>query len=266
MSPAKRWMCVAIPVSGGWRVGLERVGALDRLLPRLGLLAEGAPVAIGFDAPIGLPHFFEAGHFPSFLRALDPADRFFTVCNEISEISREQPFYPRLPRAGMRRRDLLERLGLADGAELLRQCEERLGIQPAASPMFWTLGANQVGKGALRLWQELLLPALRGDEPPWLWPFDGALAGLLQPGRFVIAETYPANAMRQMELGMRGSKRRQSDRAAVADRFRALLLALRAEPDGDLAGQIASGFGSGADGEDRFDSLIGLIRMLQVDP
>lgn len=265
VSPAKRWMSLATPLAQGWHVTLEKVGDLPTLFARLRARAQGAPIVLGIDAPIGLPHAYLTAYpdFPSFLRARDPADPFFTVCEHAAEISHARPFYPRLPRAGMRRHDLLDRLGLT-ADQLLRHCERRTPTQPAAAPMFWTLGANQVGKGALCLWRDLLLPALHGDDPPALWPFDGPLATLLRPGRLAIAETYPANAMRELGILLKGSKRRQSDRAAVASTLEARLRDLNAAPDPALAAQIAHGFGPAQDGEDRFDSLIGLLRILQL--
>ena len=266
VAPAKRWMAVATPSGGGWRVRTEKVGDLDTFLPRLRNRAAGSAVALGVDAPIGLPTAYKRDHvdFPAFLRALLPGDRFFEVADAAADICLEQPFYPRRSPAGVRRRHLLDGLGLADGAQMLRQCERRLGTQPAASPLFWTLGANQVGKGALCLWRDLLLPAMHAPEPPLLWPFAGPLADLLQPGRVAVAETYPANAMRQMELGFVGSKRRQSDRRAVALALKTHLRDTAAEPDAALSARIDDGFGASGEGEDEFDSVIGLIRMLQV--
>ncbi|MDP9096177.1 MAG: hypothetical protein M3N26_06445 [Pseudomonadota bacterium] len=263
----KRWMCVATPHRFGWSVTIEKVGALDTLLARLRARAGAAPVALGVDAPIGLPASYRPAQqqgFPAFLGALTEDAPFFDVCDDAAEISPDRPFYPRRSRAGVRRHDLLERLGITNGEQLLRQCERKQGVQPAASPMFWTLGANQVGKGAICLWRDLLVPALRAPDPPSLWPFDGALADLLRPGRIAIAETYPANAMRQLNLGFKGSKRRQSDRRTVANALRAHLDALDATPDITLAAKLEDGFGTAAAGEDQFDSLIGLIRMLQI--
>lgn len=267
VAPTKRWMCVATPKRDGWTVAIEKVGGLDTLFARLRSRAGGAPIALGVDAPIGLPHAYHPPpheDFPAFLRALAPDAPFFDVADDPADISIARPFYPRRSRAGVRRHDLLERLGITAGEMLLRQCERKLGPQPAASPMFWTLGANQVGKGAICLWRDLLLPALHAPDPPLLWPFDGALADLLQPGRLAVAETYPANAMRQLGLDFKGSKRRQSDRRTVAAGLQAHLGTLDAAPNAILAGKLADGFGTAADGEDQFDSLIGLVRMLQI--
>lgn len=262
----KRWMCVATPRRAGWAVEIEKVGTLDTLFARLRSRADRAAIALGVDAPIGLPHAYRTAYadFPAFLRALAPEAPFFDVCDDPADISPARPFYPRRPRAGVRRHVLLDRLGISGGEQLLRHCERKLGPQPAASPMFWTLGANQVGKGAICLWRDLLRPALHAPDPPSLWPFDGTLADLLQPDRIAVAETYPANAMRQLGLAFRGSKRRQSDRRFVAASLCAHLHALDATPDATLSAKLQDGFGTAADGEDQFDSLIGLIRMLQI--
>ncbi|MDT7951279.1 MAG: hypothetical protein RQ966_07210 [Acetobacteraceae bacterium] len=266
IAAAKRWMSVATPAACGWTVSAEPVGDLDTLLPRLRARASGAPVALGVDAPIGLPASYphSTPDFPSFLAGLAATDPLFSVAEAASDISLARPFYPRRAHSGARRRDLLDALGLADGEQLLRQCERRSGAQPAASPLFWTLGANQVGKGAICLWRDLLLPALQAPTPPRLWPFAGSLESLLVPGGTVIAECYPADAARRMGLGLKGSKRRQSDRMAVAPTLRALLESYEAWPDAAMLASIDAGFGYRTDGEDPFDSLIGLIRMLQI--
>lgn len=42
-------------------------------------------------------------------------------------------------------------------------------------------------------WKEVLVPGLRDPAlDPAIWPFSGRLAELAQPGKLVIAETYPA--------------------------------------------------------------------------
>jgi hypothetical protein len=43
---------------------------------------------------------------------------------------------------------------------------------------FWTLGGNQVGKGALSGWKEFLRPA-RELTTVHIWPFDGSFEELL---------------------------------------------------------------------------------------
>jgi hypothetical protein len=53
-------------------------------------------------------------------------------------------------------------------------------------------------------------------------------------------------------------------RRATAPALRAAMAALRVEPDAALAADIAEGFGARPDGEDRFDSLIGLLGVIAV--
>jgi len=133
----------------------------------------------------------------------------------------------------------------------------------AACPLFWTLGGNQVGKAAIAGWHEVLIPAV-GRGTIAIWPFDGELDDLLAPGAVVVAETYSAEAYRQLRLELRGSKRSQSTRRAQEPR----LLDWAHERDvlltEDLRRQIASGFGDSPAGEDAFDAVAGLLGMLEV--
>ncbi len=147
---------------------------------------------------------------------------------------------------------------------LRRRCERATPTRPAACPLFWTLGANQVGKAAIAGWRDVLQPArARGAR---LWPFDGSLEQLAQSGAPVLAETYPAEAYRHVGVrfapGM--SKRRQEDQ-----RLAMVGLADHAARRGvrfgrELAARVAAGFGPSDGGEDAFDALIGLLGMLEV--
>jgi hypothetical protein len=182
------------------------------------------------------------------------------VCAGLEAVSAARPFYPLRGAAGMTRLAHAQALGLADAVALSRACDRATAERPAGAPVFWTLGANQSGKAAISAWRDMLLPALAGPHPPALWPFDGGLLDLLRPGRVVIAETYPAEAMRQLGLRMGGSKRRQADRAALAEPLEAAMAGLGA--CGELG--VGDGFGPDAAGEDRFDSVLGLLCVLQV--
>ncbi len=264
-------MTVAAGSPGGWSVAAPcPVGEVGSLLARLaaGLAAAGEAVALGVDFPLGLPRAYAGRHataadFPAFLRGLDARSSFFSVCDTLAEVSPARPFYPRRGAAGMTRLSHAAALGL-DAAGLSRVCDRATAERPAGAPLFWTLGANQSGKAAISGWRDLLLPALAGPCPPALWPFDGPLRALLRPGRAVVAETYPAEAMRQLGVRLRGSKRRQADRAALAVPLQTMLKGLRAKPHPALQAALADGFGADAAGEDRFDSLLGLMCVLAV--
>ena len=261
----KRWMCVAVPAGPGWMLRVEPVGALDTLLPRLVQEAGGAPVALGVDFPIGLPRAYAAtlpGTFPAFLRAAPPP--FFEVANTIADAGPHRPFYPRRGVAGMTRLSLAHALGLDSTAGLSRQCDRATSTRPAGAPLFWTLGANQTGKAAISAWLGLLRPALAGPSPPALWPFDGPFRSLLVPGRVTIAETYPAEAMRQLGLAMGGSKRRHGDRLTLMPGLRNAMAGLRAVPDPGLAALLTAGMGTDAAGEDRLDCVLGVLCVLRV--
>jgi len=260
-------MALALPIAGGWSVDVAPVGDVGMLLDRLRKL--GTPVALGVDFPIGLPRAYAARHasaadFPAFLRAIGPGDAFMQVCDTLEEVGPQRPFYPRRGQRGMTRLSHALALGLDDAAGLSRACDRATADRPAGAPLFWTLGANQTGKAAISAWRDLLAPALAGPDPPALWPFDGALLPLLHADRTVIAETYPAEAMRQLGLRMGGSKRRRADRLALQPALLGAMAALDAQPTPALAALTADGFGGDAAGEDRFDCVLGVLCVLLV--
>lgn len=271
VDPRKRWMTLARPRASGWSVAApEPVGALDSLLARLRRMAGGAAVALGVDFPIGLPRAYVQRHangaadFPSFLKQLAHQPEFFRVAASLGEIAADRPFYPARGVAGMTRLAHAAALGLGAASDLSRQCDRATPDRPAGAPLFWTLGANQTGKAAITAWRDLLLPALALPEPPRLWPFEGDFLPLLSKGGVVVAETYPAEALRHLGLKMGGSKRRQADRAALAPTLLAAMQALAARPLPALREAIGHGFGADAAGEDRFDSLLGVLCVLGV--
>ena len=264
-------MTVIRPAGGGgpaWRVAApEPVGDPATLLARLRARAGGDAVALGIDCPIGLPRAYAARHavqanFPSFLRALPEHLGFLDVAASLDEGSPCRPFYPARGAAGMTRLSHAHALGLPDAASLCRACDRATAHRPAGAPVFWTLGANQSGKAAISAWRDLLTPALHGAHPPRLWPFDGPFRSLLAPGRVTMAETYPAEAMRQLGLRMAGSKRRQADRAAYAPALTVAMARLGAVHE--MPEALRAGFGLDAAGEDRLDCLLGALCVLSV--
>ena len=261
-------MTVATGSPDGWAIEApEPVGDLATLLGRLA--ARGQPVALGVDFPLGLPRRYAARHaaepdFPAFLRGLARRPKFFAVCDTLAELTVDRPFYPRRGVAGMTRLSHAVALGLRDAAGLSRQCDQATVDRPAGAPLFWTLGANQSGKAAISAWRDLLLPAMATPNPPALWPFDGPLLSLLHPGRVAVAETYPAEALRQIGVRLVGSKRRQADRAQAAGPIMAVLTGLSATPRPGFQAALAAGCGADAAGEDRFDSVLGVLCLLGV--
>lgn len=254
--------------AGGFHIGApEPAPPPGDLATHLLARAGSAAVALGIDAPIGLPRRYAAqiAHtdFPAFLRALAPADPFFSVAPSLAEVALSRPFYPARPVAGLTRAAHAQALGLGGAEGLSRLCDRATHERPAGAPLFWTLGANQSGKAAISLWRDALCgaaahPALR------LWPFQGRLHTLLAPGLVALAETYPAQCLRGLGLRLTGSKRRQADRAGLATDLRAVMRSLHTRPSRALAQALADGFGHDAAGEDRFDSVLGVLGVIAV--
>lgn len=244
------------------------VGPVGDFLARLREEAAGGAVALGLDLPIGLPRAYAArrpeADFLDFLARLDAGAGFFRVCAELTEIGHERPFYPLRGLAGMTRAAHATALGLAGPAALSRACDRATAERPAGAALFWTLGANQSGKAALSAWRDMLIPALAAAAAVRVWPFAGPFRSLLAPGTVVLAETYPAEALRHLGLRLRGSKRRQADRMALAEPLRAAMVRLDTQPDAAMAAAVADGFGADAAGEDRLDCTLGALCVLNV--
>lgn len=265
--PRKRWVSIARRGADGWRAAAP-VPVGDPVALAGALIAEGAPVAIGLDLPLGVPRGFaqartEAG-FVDFLRGLVGRPDFFAVAPTLAEVSRDRPFYPARGVKGMTRAAHAAALGLADARGLSRLCDRATAERPAGAPVFWTLGANQSGKAAIAAWRDWLAPGLASGAPYAIWPFAGGIHALLARGRAVLAEVYPAEALRHCGLVLHGSKRVRADRAAIGQALLAAMDARRVAPCPALRAMVADGFGADAAGEDRFDSVIGLLGLIGV--
>lgn len=132
------------------------------------------------------------------------------------------------------------------------------------------MGPQQAGKGAIIGWRDMLAPALRAKAVS-IWPFSGALFDLFQPGRVVVAETYPAECYRHLGIALtakgadgRSGKRSQFSRQANADVLLNWAADSKIQLDDLLKAQLVDGFGATRDSEDRFDAVIGLFGMLNV--
>ncbi len=269
----KRWMALARRDGAVWHLAAPvPVGDPGTLLRRLrvpGSLAGTEAVLFGIDCPLGLPRAYAEAHdirmnFPNFLRGLARCPGFFRVCASLDEVGPERPFYPMRGRAGMTRAAHATALGLGPPQALHRVVDRATAERPAGAPPFWTLGANQSGKAALAAWRDMLVPALVDGAGISLWPFDGDLAGLLSSGMIVMAETYPAEALRHLGLRLAGSKRRRTDRAALAAGLHDAMARLGACAEPAMAASVDDGFGADTAGEDRFDCTLGLLCVLNV--
>ncbi len=271
IAPGKRWHAHAERSAEGWHVGVPvPVPASGDFLDRLFEAAAARSVLAGFDFPIGLPQAYAVrSGTPDFRSALSRFGAgewqdFYRVAAVPEEISLRRPFYPLAAAPGTSRASLVTGLGVARFDELLRVCERRTATRAAACALFWTLGPNQVGKGAIAGWREVVRPAL--DRGASLWPFDGSLAALASRRGLVMAEAYPAEACSIVGASFRRtqSKRRPSDRRAKAKDILQWAQPRRIDfsPDARLA--LLAGFGEDRAGEDRFDAFVGLLGMIEV--
>lgn len=118
-----------------------------------------------------------------------------------------------------------------------------------------------MGKAAIIGWREVIVPALGGDKPVVLWPFDGTLNDLLTPGNVVIAETYPAEYYGWfVNNGIKGKGRVEVRKRAAGDLLKWAAKA-DVELDPELKTNIEQGF---PEGDDAFDAVVGLFGMLEV--
>jgi 5-methylcytosine-specific restriction endonuclease McrA len=265
-----RWCARAVLGADGRYSASEPapVGDLNSLLKSLKAdVGEAGTVFAGFDFPIGVPvHFAErAGiaKFRQFLAQLGTGvwKDFYSVCEKPEEISVHRPFYPNQSKKGCSQQQLLDAHYAETMRGLLRDCERGGDGQRQACSLFWTLGANAVGKAALMGWEHVLVPAHQ-DDSVLLWPFDGKMESLFEPGRTVIAETYPAECYSWFPGEPLEGKTSLDSRK----RFGKNLLSWAQESDVGieprLRDAIEAGFPDGED--DAFDAAVGLFGMLQV--
>jgi hypothetical protein len=254
------------------------VDALDQFHAQLKLeTKKGACLLVGFDFPIGLPLAYASRvGIRDFLEALAGFGQgewgeFYSVAERVEQIHLRRPFYPARP-GGTRREHLVTRLGVADFNDLRRRCELPRLERRAACPLFWTMGAQQVGKAAICGWREVLTPGLQDpDLEAAIWPFHGPLADLLCPGRVIFAETYPAEYYSDVLADpdstgnyTRFSKRNPQTLQGFAANMLRWINSHDLELDPGLLQSIEAGFTSPSGGEDAFDATIGLLGMLSV--
>ena len=234
-----------------------------------------SPVLIGVDFPIGLPVDYAKAvnitDFKAFLAGKQGPDwaEFSAVADRLSEVSLSRPFYPRArvnadDKAEMPPQQAwLRKLGLAK-PQTYRQCDLATDDRKSAASLFWTVGANQVGKAALAGWRDLVRPLL-GDQPErvGLWPFDGDLPDLLAEKPIVLAETYPGEIYSWFDCKPTSKTKRESRRGVMAKLNRAIA-DLGLTITDEAAAMLADGFGDDRHGEDRFDSFVGALGLYAI--
>jgi len=247
----------------------EPVGDPSTLLNRLHRLARRDTVLVGFDFPMGLPAVYaqraDVESFVEWLPQLGSGQwaEFYSVAERPDQITTRRPFYPQRP-GGTAVQHLLHGLGVDNSNDLLRLCDRGNPGRPTAAPLFWTMGAKQVGKAAISGWRELLTPALKSHDPKVaIWPFDGGLHELLESHTVTLVETYPAEFYRHLGIKL-GSKRNPEDRRANAPLLLDWADKLETDLTSEMSAILRDGFGSSSDGEDPFDAAIGLFGMLNV--
>ena len=264
----KRWLAKAERRQSGWEIYSLAIAPCN-LTAKLLEAARDKRVLAGFDFPIGVPAKWaekrKLGSFPSFLDELakDSESLFFKVAGSKHEISLKRPFYPATAKAGVKQEHLYQRLGFQSFGELRRKCEARTDNRQAACPLFWTLGANQVGKGAISGWQEVVMPCVKAGAR--LWPFDGEL-GLESSKGLTIAETYPAEIYGWLEIDSirKAGKRNPDARKAVANQILTWASSKGVSIAPTLQEIVKNGFGEKPEGEDLFDAFCGVCGMIEV--
>lgn len=258
---AKRRMATAERTStGAYAVNApEEVGDVHTLISRLQARAGvGQSVLLGFDFPIGLPrHYAKHLGLETFRASLPIFGKgVWSDFFELSDVpSWRQPFSPKDYRKKKSKADLIKALG-GSKDRILRHCER----QGKAESLFFTVGAKQVGRGAIVGWRDVVRPALDDVK---IWPFDGPLNELVSESGVTIAEIYPgaAYAALGVDIGKPGKRKSEQDH-----RRKALAPLLKHWPlnDAILTHSARSQFAAGFASEDDFDAMVGVLSMLQV--
>ncbi len=265
----KRWAASAtLGASGRYTAHAPTpIGNHHDLIPRIRReIGTDGCALVGFDFPIGIPAAYArlAGvrEFKTFLQTLGHGEwvDFYSVVTARSEISVRRPFYPFSP-GGKKQAHLMKALRVAEIDELRRVCEKKQRGRRAACPLFWTLGANQVGKGAIVGWRDVLAPALRDDKSVFIWPFDGRLEELLRPGKTVVTETYPAECYGWLFDELLKGKGKWEVRMKAGSHLLRWAKTACVGLDPVLTRAIKQGF---PEGDDAFDAVVGLFGMIEV--
>jgi len=227
---------------------------------------ENGPALLGFDFAFGVPiQYAKHRRIDDFLAfVIEAESELFDAADEMSQVRSDRPFLAVAAR-GDTKASFLPRVGLTDGGQL-RRCERRTPYRRDGRCIFWP-GAGQVAGATRSGWKEVLQPALRSAARKAgqvrVWPFDGLLPELVEPGTLTLVETYPAEFY--AHLGMSGQdKGKHAWRTAQGSKLISAAAEMQAVLDPELRRQIEAGFGPGDDGEDKFDATVGTLGLLRV--
>ncbi|PKR58696.1 methyltransferase type 12 [Thalassospira lohafexi] len=270
MSVKARWVAKARRSDHGWLIhAIEPVGMLNQFRQSLSDHGSSQSIWLGLDMPIGFANrWYEAAGVDDFITLLGflttpQWQDFFDVCATKTEITHKRPFYPKSSgvKGSVTRDDLVKRLGLSEFKDLHRQCEHATGNRNAACPSFWTLGANQVGKGMLHGLKSLIIP---GHQDGFnIWPYSGDLAACTNRPGTTLIETYPAEVYAWLGIGDVTKSNRDSRAMAVAR-----LIATARDSDIEILpaviDDIKDGFGPDQGKDDAFDALVGVMGLILI--
>ncbi|MEQ9347102.1 MAG: methyltransferase type 12 [Thalassospira sp.] len=271
MSAKGRWVAKARRSDHGWVIhAIEPVGMLHQFRQSLSDLGHDQTIWLGLDMPIGfLDAWYDGANIKDFTSLLpvletDEWQEFFDVCQSPDEIRHIRPFYPQSSgiKGSVKRDDLIKALGLSDFDELHRACEFPTTQRNAACPPFWTLGANQVGKGMLHGLKHLIMPGHADGFN--VWPFSGDLENCSKSPGVTLIETYPGEIYRWLSDTSELTKSTQESRKKYLHKLRDNAKTKGIEISAAVWVDIKDGFGPENGKDDAFDALIGVMGLIEI--
>ena len=271
LSAKGRWVAKAQRLDTGWEIhAIEPVGMLHQFRQSLTSHGKKDVLWLGLDMPIGfLDTWYDGANVKDFTSLLgllqtDQWQEFFDVCQSPDEIRHIRPFYPQNSgvKGNVKRDHLIKALGLADFDALHRACEFPTNTRNAACPSFWTLGANQVGKGMLHGLKHLILPGYA--QGFHIWPFTGDLASLCKSPGVTLIETYPGEVYGWLDDISELTKSNQNSRQKYLHKLREDAHTKGIAINDAVWADIKDGFGPDNGKDDAFDALVGVMGLIEI--
>jgi hypothetical protein len=276
LSAKGRWVAKASRRETGWHIhAIEPVGMLHQFRQSLASHGKTDALWLGLDMPIGfLDTWYDGANikdFKSLLSVLrdDHWQDFFKVCESPDEIRHTRPFYPQNSgtKGSVKRDHLITALGLPDFDALHRRCERATNPKDAPSrnaacPSFWTLGANQVGKGMLHGLKHLIMPGYADGFN--IWPFSGDLEACSKSPGVTLIETYPGEIYGWLSNTSELTKSNQDSHKNYLHKLRHDASTKGIEISPAVWADIKDGFAPDHGKDDAFDALIGVMGLIEI--